>query len=385
MKVVLATGIYPPEIGGPSTYAYELAKALREKGVAVTVVTYGVGGDPRSQIPDPKQVWNVVCVSKKGGPVCRWRRYSKALRQHGSDADAVIAFSLVSCGVPLWLAGLKRPRTTRATHSGVGAPPKTLLRLGGDFLWERYTDRGGRRTLREFYEHRTAVYWFIGLLVRRLLRTFDHIVFSTRFQEEMYEQHYTDLPPHSVIENAIPTGLPRRSHTKPGSPFKLLFMGRFVGFKNLPALLEAMSKLDGVTLTMVGDGPIRTLLITRYPLSVTQGKVRFLEPVHGEEKLKLFVEHDLLVLPSLTEISPNVALEARASGLPVLLTKETGLSEELRQGMVVRDCTSAENVAAAIREVLQNYDTVAAQAAQPPLERDWKRVAEEYVALVMSS
>lgn len=40
MKIVLATGIYPPDIGGPATYAYHLAKEFTDRQHQVTVVTY---------------------------------------------------------------------------------------------------------------------------------------------------------------------------------------------------------------------------------------------------------------------------------------------------------------------------------------------------------
>ena len=41
MKILLATGIYPPESGGPATYTMGLASALRSRGHEVMIVTYG--------------------------------------------------------------------------------------------------------------------------------------------------------------------------------------------------------------------------------------------------------------------------------------------------------------------------------------------------------
>lgn len=363
MKVVLATGIYPPEIGGPATHAQALAEEFAKRGNEVVIVTYVAKSEIRNLKSETR--WRVVSVSKFGGLVCRWRRYAKALKKHASDADAVIAFSSVSTGVPLWLARLKKP--------------KKILRLGGDFFWERYTDHGGRKTLRGFYTSRSFVFRCSSFVMGWILHQFDHIVFSTKFQEGIYEQQYKNLPSHFVIENASPAISGQRSAIRiPHQPFRLLFMGRFVGFKNLPVLLEAASNLEGVTLTMVGDGPLLQKLEAKsYKLKAT-----FLPPVHGEEKLRMFAEHDLLVLPSLTEISPNIALEARASGLPVLLTEETGLSGNLRQGMVVRDLATPEKIAEALEEAMKNYDSVADEVAKPPPERSWGRVVEEYLELV---
>lgn len=375
MKIVLATGIYPPDIGGPATYTHALAVELKKRDIDVIVVTYArkleirnskFETNSKSEIRNAKQDWEVVRVSKSGGSFVRWWRYARALRKHADDADAVIAFSSVSVGVPLRLARLKGP--------------KTILRLGGDFFWERYTDRGGMKTLREWYASKPLSKPFM----ERLLRTFDVVVFSTEFQQRIYEEHYKCLPEHCTIENAVPKGVPTL-HTK-RDPFRLLFMGRFVGFKNLPALLEAVARVNNpvlpLRLVLIGDGPMKPMLEKLVKKLQLHDRVIFLPPVHGEEKWKIFVEHDLLVLPSLTEISPNVALEACAAGLPVLLTKETGLSEELRKGMIVRDLSSPERILSDLQEVAADYPAFAAAAAAEPPRRGWAEVAEEWLSVM---
>ena len=386
-RVVLATGIYPPDIGGPATYARELARELIENGVAVTVVTYARRNcelriaNCEKQIGNSDDKWLIIRVPFAGGPLLRWWRYARALKNYGSDADIIYAFSSVSCGIPLWLAGLRKP--------------KKILRLGGDFLWERYTDLGGEKSLREFHENS---FWFLvfSFWMKRLLNTFDYIVFSTRFQEEIYEKHYKRLPRHSVIENAAPSPnpLPLRGAraSKPHDPFRLLWMGRMVGFKNLPALIEAISDqrlATSVSMTLVGDGPLYSKLKAQSSKPRAQSSklgvsITFHPPVHGDEKQKIFSEHDLLILPSLTEISPNVALEARAAGLPVLLTEETGLSEVLSQGIVLRSMRTAKEIASAIEGVMKNYSTIASGVSEPPPDRSWERVTEEHLQLFNS-
>lgn len=382
MKVVLATGIYPPDIGGPATYVKALASELSRLGNDVRVVTYGADSgqrtaDPSTPLEAGSGSWKVVVVSRSGGPLLRWWRYAKVLRQVAHDADSVEAFSSVSVGIPLMLSGLGRSRTTRAKRSGVGAPPRTLLRLGGDFFWERYTDRGGMKGLKDWYASRLWSKW----LTQKILRSFDHIVFSTRFQEELYEAEFT-LPAHSVIENALPAGSPVL-HSK-HAPLKLLFMGRFVGFKNLPSLVAALTHLPEATLTFVGQGPEAPQLRSRVADLHIQDRVTFLPPVSGTDKQRIFADYDLLVLPSLTELSPNVALEARMAGLPVLLSAETGLSASLTQGMGVRPLRTSVEIEAAIREVMNGYEEIAREAALPPPKRGWEDIARAHLALFAS-
>lgn len=360
MKIILATGIYPPEIGGPATYVRQLAKELHGRGIDVTVIAYG-----NAPAADTADGWPVVRVSRAGGQLVRWNRYAKALQAQARDADIIEAFSSVSCGIPLVLARLKKP--------------KNILRLGGDFLWERYTDRGGRLPLRLFYRS----YPVITHSIRWLLRSFDHIIFSTRFQNELYQKTYRRLPPTSIIENALP-GSDVTAHER-HDPFRLLYMGRFVRFKNLPLLIHAVSMLPHIRLTLAGEGPMAkklALLVTKRGLG---GRVTFLPSVHGEEKQGLLLDHDLLVMPSITDISPHAAIEARAAGLPVLLTEETGLSHQLRDGMIIRPLRSTADITRAILEVEQGYASFARSASAPfPQKRTWEMLAEEHVGLFRS-
>lgn len=357
MKVVLATGIYPPAIGGPATYVQELGKRLQASGCDVSVVTYGDGVPVPDALP-------VIRVSKRGGPLLRWRRFARALRSAAHGADIVYTFSSVSCGMPLLLSRLRDPRT--------------ILRLGGDFLWERATDRGSRLGLREWYEGNP---WFQETM-NGILRTFDHIVFSTEFQRDLYERFYRRLPSHSVIENALPGGQPILHRCR--VPLRLLFLGRFVAFKNLPSLLSALVDLPDMTLSLVGEGPLEQGLRVHVQELGLADRVAFHPPVTGREKHSVLLEHDLLVLPSLTEISPNAALEARAAGLPVLLTEETGLSRQLTDGAMLRRLRTPADIVVALREARDQYEQLATRAASPLPQRHWETVCEEHLTLFRS-
>jgi glycosyltransferase involved in cell wall biosynthesis len=110
-------------------------------------------------------------------------------------------------------------------------------------------------------------------------------------------------------------------------------------------------------------------------------RITFLPSQSGDVKQQLFLDHDLLVLPSYTEISPNTALEARATGLPVLLTVETGLSHALCDGMVLRPMRTPYEIAAAIREAAETYLLLAERSAMPALQRSWDTVADEHLQL----
>jgi glycosyltransferase involved in cell wall biosynthesis len=359
VKIVLATGIYPPDIGGPATYVAKLAAELVRLSHDVTVIAYGT---PLAD--DGASLYRIIRVPKTGGPLGRWRRYATVLREVGRHADVVEAFSAVSVGVPLLFSRLRGP--------------VTVLRLGGDFPWERATDRGYQHSLRAWLTARAPS----ARVLSAVLYRFDHIVFSTEFQRRLYRSTYAHLPPSSVIENALSVETESPVLHQAHSPFRLLSFGRFVPFKNLPALIRAMHFLPGCTLTLVGEGPAEADIRRVLESHPEFGKrVRVFGPVHGLAKRELFRDHDLLVVPSLTEISPNSALEARASGLPVLLTRETGLSDRLTDGMVLAHLRTPEAIALAVETMISRYSLLAPQAAAPLHPRSWHAVAEEHLSL----
>ena len=351
MKIVLATGIYPPDIGGPATYVHEVAREFSAAGHQVTVITYG---DESVQ-----HAWRVIAISKLGGVFARWRRYAKVLKEVGSDADAIYVFTSVSAGVPFILSGLKKPRS--------------FLRLGGEFFWERYTDAGGRKSLRDWYASRLG-FWRIlnSMFMEAILRKFNAIIYSTEFQRDIHSKVYGKIS-SVVVHNAHPVKeiAPHEVH----SPMKLLYVGRFVRFKNLSSLISAVAESENMTLTIVGEGPIEVELESQVIELEAEDKITFEPPAFGEVKAKLFLEHDLLVLPSVTEISPNVALEAASEGLPVLLTEETGLTGI--PGILTRKLTDELQIAAALEECRTNLPPFS--HAEP---RSYKEVASDLLALL---
>jgi len=333
MKIVLATGIFPPEIGGPATYVQGLARELVSRGDDVVVLTYG-----RKQGFEQEDGYWIFSVGKQGGPLRRWLRYREELIAHGTKADYVCAFTSISAGMPVLMSGLRGP--------------KKILRLGGDFFWERYTDAGGMMTLREWYASRLGFWRMLNwLIMGKVLRCFDQLVYSTEFQREIHRSAYGKLPPSIVESNAMPQGF--FALHEPRTPFRLLFMGRFVRFKNIFALIDSLILLPDARLTIIGEGPMEMQLKNRVKKAGLDERITFKSSVSGDAKRQAFDDHDLLVLPSLTEISPNTALEARAACLPVLLTEDTGLPNI--PDIYQRKLRCPEHIAVGVREIMKSY------------------------------
>ena len=82
-----------------------------------------------------------------------------------------------------------------------------------------------------------------------------------------------------------------------------------------------LARLPGCHLALVGEGPARQALERTFAgLPAT-----FVGPLHGEALSAAFASADIFALPSSTETLGLVAIEAMASGVPVVAARRGGL------------------------------------------------------------
>jgi glycosyltransferase involved in cell wall biosynthesis len=143
-------------------------------------------------------------------------------------------------------------------------------------------------------------------------------------------------------------------------PNLILHVGRLVEKKGTKILIEAMTKLPGARLIIIGDGPLRAAL-TRQARELGE-RVRFLGALASAEVARWMRRASVLAVPSVTaadgdaEGLPNVVVEAAASGLPVVATAHWGIPEAIeegRTGFLVPE-NDAEALAARLAELLES-------------------------------
>jgi glycosyltransferase involved in cell wall biosynthesis len=151
----------------------------------------------------------------------------------------------------------------------------------------------------------------------------------------------------------------------------LLFAGRLDRQKRPDILLDALERLDreDVHVALVGEGALRPLVAGRLARWTARTHVRLLGYRDSQDLARLMRGADALVISSGHETGPTVALEALASGLPVIGTRVGRLPElvaETGAGALAADMSAAA-LCQAIAEVVD----------QPP---DAYRVAAESAA-----
>ncbi|MBW3533818.1 MAG: glycosyltransferase [Gemmatimonadetes bacterium] len=116
---------------------------------------------------------------------------------------------------------------------------------------------------------------------------------------------------------------------------RLLYVGRIdYGQKNLGVLEEVVRRVgDRAELWVVGDGDDLPLMRERLAAGVDAGCVRFTGRVDDRDRLmRLYLDADVFVFPSLFDTLGQVVLEAQRAGLPVVVRDRGGPPELVRPG-----------------------------------------------------
>jgi glycosyltransferase involved in cell wall biosynthesis len=126
---------------------------------------------------------------------------------------------------------------------------------------------------------------------------------------------------------------PRDAPARPDR-LRLVCVGSFLPVKNHATLLRALAlaKQAGLTLslTLVGDGPLRRAIEARIARLGLGADVRLTGHLAGRAKVEAELDAaDLFVLPSWSEGMPRAAIEAMARGLPVIGSAVPGIRELL--------------------------------------------------------
>ena len=189
--------------------------------------------------------------------------------------------------------------------------------------------------------------------IRAALRTADRVIaVSAPLARAVAE--LTGLPPARI--ECIPCAgyspalfRPRAAHERaalrraldvPADARLVLFVGHLVPVKALDVLLRAWSLLSRdpsagaqARLVLIGEGPERAALERQARELGLADRVAFLGPQPQPVVADWIAAADLLTLPSHAEGSPNVVVEALASGRPVVASRVGGIPDLVAEGV----------------------------------------------------
>jgi glycosyltransferase involved in cell wall biosynthesis len=309
--VLVVTGIWPPDPGGPASHAPALAEFLRARGHGVEVVTTAAAA------PEPRAY--AVHWVPRGSPL-RHARAAFHVRRRAAHADVVYATSMVR----------------RAALGAALARRPLVVKLVSDEVFER-ARRSGRfeGTLDEFQVVGGARVRLLRRARDAALRRARHVLCPSAYLRELALGWGLAPERVSVLPNPAPDvpALEPREELRAGLGLDgavLAFAGRLGPQKSLDVALEAIASVPGVTLAIAGDGPDRGALEQRARELGLDGRARFLGSMPRERVLRLFRAADASLLSSSWENFPHTVVEALAVGCPVIATSVGGVPEVVR-------------------------------------------------------
>ncbi len=359
MKILLATGIYPPESGGPATFSAGVSAALRQRGHEVKIISYGEQTEVASEI-----TW----VSRRGGPLVRYCRYAFRTWKLTRRVEVVFVQGAVSEGVP-------------ATIAACFARCPVIMRIPGDYAWEMSMQRGGTVLLDEFLKRlHDGVIGVYERLERWTTRHAAHVVVPSMYLKRVVEQWGIETRKIDVIVNAAEAFPPTRSRVVERSELgvmdEILFLTpvRAVPWKGVAELISWWSDLpERCVLVVAGDGPE---LATWQELAIQRvlgNRVRFIGRVDKKALARWYQAADALILHSGYEGYPFVVAEAASFGLPCFVSDQGGNSETREQFGDLVTVVPYRDRQAWVKVL---------SAFEPTTETRAPRVAQTYVSMV---
>jgi glycosyltransferase involved in cell wall biosynthesis len=319
MKVLITSGIWPPDVGGPASHGPELGRFLVARGHDVEAVTAagaaGVDGGPFPVRALPRDRTRAVRLSAAALAIASAARGKEVMYAAGLYTRSSLASRL--CSVPLAVKLAADPAYERARRD----------RFGYDGSLEDF--QGDRASPRIRFLKRQR-----GIMLSRAAR----VVVPSRYLAELVTGW--GVPPERVkvvpnpapaIDSSEPREALRRRLGVSGPTF--VFAGRFVKQKNLPLALDALRHVDGASLVLVGEGPEAGAVAEAVAHNGVSERVSIQEAVARDAAIDWMRAADAAVLPSDWENFPHAAVEALAAGTPVIATAVGGVPEIVESGV----------------------------------------------------
>jgi len=329
MKILITTGIYPPKVGGPAQYAQNLADEFCKKGYSVRISTYSFENN------FPTGIRHITFFLKT---------LFKLI-----GANFVITLDTFSAGVPTAIACLILRK-------------KLVLRTGGDFLWEQYVERTNHMIpLSEFYKNHQeftfkekTIYFF----TKFLLKSSNNIIFSTQWQKDIFKDAYGIADSKtSIIENFF--GGKIESHESKRKNF--LWYVRDIKIKNGDVLKKTFEKAR----------------VEKKEIELDTGNTTH------EELIRKIRECYVVILPSLSDISPNYILDAIRFNKPFILTKHSGYTQKFKEIGVFVDPLDENDMKDKILYLAEdlNYEKHKNLIKNYNFTHSWNEIADEFLKI----
>lgn len=367
-RILIVTGIYPPDIGGPASYARTLARRL-SKDYAVKVITYS---SVRKFEQDKSYSFQVKRVWKKNFWFFKHASYGLKVFFSCKNSDFVYSLSTLSGAIPS-LIGARFFRK------------RFYLRMAGDYAWQVAIEKNKTSLLIDDFQKSKKTGW-IGFLHKIQVwacKRADGIIVPSKYLADIVQGWGISGSKIKVIYNGVdfkPADINQEEAKKKIGIYGdiILSAGRLVSWKGFRMLIKIMPRLSEISqlfrLVIVGDGPEKKVLESMVRNLGLERKVYLVGKKTQEELATYLAAADMFVLNTGYEGFSHQILEAMTAGVPVVTTAVGGNKEVIRQGengFMVK-YQDEFNLIEAIKSLWQNREL------QEEFKKEGKKTAEHF-------
>lgn len=307
-RVLLVSGTYPPDSGGPASFVPMLREYLLRQGWYVEVVAVSESAESQGN--------GVRIVTRGSSALGRRTRFMRHLVEASRRVDVVFANTLLA-EVGAACQFMRKPWVAKV----VGEP-----------IWERANNRQNT-TLSPLEFHKTKV-GLRNLVERRLwvesLSSASSIIVPAAHLKTLLEQLRVESRVVVVANGVLLQGSENPAEVP--KDFDVATVCRLISLKRVRTLVESSTRL-GFHLLVAGEGPERAQLEALAERSRGKGKVTFVGRIPTQAVPDLLKRSRVFALMSSHEGLSFALLEAKAVGLPVVASDIPGNRVAVREGI----------------------------------------------------
>jgi glycosyltransferase involved in cell wall biosynthesis len=364
IKVLMLGWEFPPFIsGGLGTACYGLTRAMENMNVNITMLlpvgTWGCEGNFYNCLElEPAADENPANVTFKPVPSELPNPYSRShplrLRSAGSIGgyDGNLAERVDEYARRCSELIEQEPYDVIHAHDWVTFPAGIALsaKLSKPLVVHVHAtefDRSGSYVNDTVYE-----------IERQGMEAASLVIAVSQYTSDILVERYA-LPRHKIriVHNGImPKPTARQQPARINGQRIVLFLGRITGQKGPYHFIDAAEKtlfrLKNVKFVVAGWGDLAPAIIEQVAARRLGSKILFTGFLRGGQVDRAYQAADVYVMPSVSEPFGLTAVEAVQQGVPVILSKTTGVGEILRRGARKIDFWDAEKIAQTIIDIL---------------------------------
>jgi glycosyltransferase involved in cell wall biosynthesis len=325
-KILITTGIFPPDIGGPASYALFLGKKLSDV-FDIEVITYS---SKKNCDIDKKLPFKVIRVWRGWPKFFRHLVYFVKVYSRAKKADVIYTLNAISAGIPAYWAAKMLSK-------------KFIVRTAGDYAWETANTRSRDQLMIEDFQKSKKHGW-VGMLNNlqiKVCKKADMVIVPSNWLANMVKRWGVSTEKVRVIYNGVDFKAAdmttEEARKKIGVVGNIIIsVGRLLPLKGFRMLIKIMPTLLEMNqffrLVIVGDGPDGKILGAMIRNMRLENKVYLVGKKNHEELSVYFRAADIFVLNTSHEGFSHQILESMMAETPVITTAVGGNLEVIKQG-----------------------------------------------------